>query len=167
MRYEAKTSWAGSALEARGLLEKAGYHLVETIHQVDTFFFSRSGNLKLRESAGGNALMQYQRDAAGVCITQYTPLDDYQVETVKAALTLANGVLGQVDKVRAVFRKDSGDLKVEAHLDDVKNLGIFVEVECWGPGSEEARDEFKSLLQIGDDEVHETYIKKLADLKQK
>jgi len=96
------------------------------IHQVDTYFRVPQGRLKLRESdPGEDYLVFYQRpDVAGPkgC--------DYRIETVNRAvrplLTAALGELAVVEKTRSLFLWEN----VRIHLDEVRELGRFMEFEA-------------------------------------
>ena len=96
-------------------------------HQVDTYFRSSSGRLKLREGNIENNLIWYQRpDQAGPktshCVLYKTQKDS----ALKAILHDAMGVMVVVDKEREIYFLDN----IKIHLDKVKGLGTFLEIEA-------------------------------------
>lgn len=96
------------------------------IHQVDTYFRVPHGRLKLRVAHPGvTELVYYHRpDVAGAkgC--------DYRLEPASAGvgdlLGEALGVLATVDKVRTLYLWEN----VRIHLDEVTDLGAFIEFEA-------------------------------------
>jgi len=96
--------------------------------QTDTYFRVASGRLKLREIAGQQAvLIWYDRPQEhGERLSQYylVPVSDPQ--TLRAALTAAVGVRGEVRKKRTIYHYHN----VRIHLDEVVDLGFFVEFEA-------------------------------------
>jgi adenylate cyclase class 2 len=97
--------------------------------QVDTYFRVPSGRLKLREGNIENALIYYKRtdqkrskkcDASLFPCKKKTPL--------KKLLTVALGVLTVVDKKREIYFIRNAKF----HIDRVKRLGNFVEIEVSG-----------------------------------
>ncbi len=95
--------------------------------QTDTFFFSKTGRLKLREFPDGTGeLIFYERpDRTGPKSSEYVLADCTEPANVKAALESSNGILGVVKKHREVFLVD----KTRIHLDQVNDLGTFLELE--------------------------------------
>jgi adenylate cyclase class 2 len=101
--------------------------------QLDTYFATRSGRLKLRASSlSGGQLIPYERpDASG------PRRSDYRVVPVEDADRLAR-MLGEILGVRCVVRKEReiflyGNVRI--HLDRVEGLGPFVELEAVFDGS--------------------------------
>ncbi|UCE13162.1 MAG: class IV adenylate cyclase [Candidatus Heimdallarchaeota archaeon] len=98
-------------------------------HQIDTYFKVNSGRLKLREGSIENALIHYQRkDQKGPKQSNVAlfPVDPGSSTSLKKILTHALGILVVVDKHRAIYFIEN----VKFHLDSVKKLGEFVEVEA-------------------------------------
>ncbi len=96
-------------------------------HQVDTYFRVGSGRLKLREGTIENNLIWYQRpDQAGPktskCILYMTEKGDI----LKDILGQSMGVMVVVDKEREIYFIDN----IKIHLDRVKGLGTFLEIEA-------------------------------------
>lgn len=100
---------------------------VEVIPQVDTFFHTAAGRLKLRELGAGDAqLIFYTRpDAAGPKRSDYQIFRTEDPAGLKEVLSLALGVRGVVRKTRYLYLVGQTRL----HLDDVEGLGYFMELE--------------------------------------
>jgi adenylate cyclase, class 2 len=96
-------------------------------HQIDTYFKTDNGRLKLREGNIENALIHYNRtntaNAKQSDVTLYTPSNS---TILKQLLTKSNGIKIIVDKQRRIYFIDN----VKFHFDEVKNLGTFIEVEA-------------------------------------
>jgi len=112
----------------RRILSDCGPEFRGEDHQIDTYFRSRRGRLKLREGRIENSLIYYDRpDRAGpkradvILHTTDPPADD-----LKAALTAAMGVQVVVDKTREIYFIDN----VKFHIDRVEGLGDFIEIEA-------------------------------------
>jgi len=101
--------------------------LAQVISQVDTFFHTDKGRLKLRELGTGRAqLVFYTRpDASGPKRSDYHIFETDDPEPLKVALTLALGLRGVVRKTRYLYLVGQTRL----HLDDVEGLGQFMELE--------------------------------------
>lgn len=95
--------------------------------QRDIYFNTTKGRLKIRlQEDSPPCLIEYQRpDEMQPRISNYTltPLDDYQ-ETIED-LEKELGILAEVEKWRELYIYRN----VRIHLDEVKNLGWFVEFE--------------------------------------
>lgn len=97
------------------------------IPQDDTFFACNKGRLKLRAfSETEGELIFYRRD------NQQGPKESYYVRTpivspasLREALTQAYGQTGRVQKRRTLFLTG----RTRIHLDEVKDLGHFLELE--------------------------------------
>lgn len=96
-------------------------------HQVDTYFKVASGRLKLREGNIEHSLIQYNRsNESGPKTSQVTLYKPTKDPALKEILQKSLGVLTVVDKKRKIFFIDN----VKFHIDDVLNLGSFVEIEA-------------------------------------
>ena len=114
----------------RALAEALSDTAVEVLVQEDSFFIlpdASHGRLKLRQfSPNGGELIFYQRvDCAGPkkCVYDIVPIDD--PDGLKSILANALGVRGTVHKTRLLYRV--GQTRI--HLDKVKQLGEFLELE--------------------------------------
>jgi adenylate cyclase class IV len=118
-----------AAVRARALA--LGARPVGRLEQVDTYFFAPNGRLKLREVAevGQPAaawLIAYQRaDDAGARLSAYEIAPVPDAAALLAVLRPAMGVRVRVAKTRDLLLLRHTRL----HLDDVRGLGSFVELE--------------------------------------
>ena len=98
-------------------------------HQIDSYFKVPSGRLKLREGTIETALIYYERpDTADIKqsnIILHHP-KSHNVSTLKQVLEKSLEILVVVDKEREIYFIEN----VKFHIDQVKNLGEFVEVEA-------------------------------------
>lgn len=96
-------------------------------HQIDTYFKVNSGRLKFREGNIENYLIYYDRENKdGPKESKIILFKSDPNSTLKEVLIHANGVLVVVDKKREIFFIEN----VKFHIDIVKNLGSFVEIEA-------------------------------------
>lgn len=96
-------------------------------HQIDTYFKVNSGRLKLREGNIEKHLIHYDReDKVGPKQSNVTLYKFDIKSSLKELLTKSLGVLVVVDKQREIYFIDN----VKFHLDNVKNLGSFIEIEA-------------------------------------
>lgn len=96
-------------------------------HQIDTYFKVPAGRLKLRQGNIENTLIHYNRNnqtgPKTSTVNLYKPKDD---EALKNTLQSALEVLVVVDKQRYIYFIDN----VKFHVDEVVDLGSFVEIEA-------------------------------------
>jgi adenylate cyclase, class 2 len=117
----------------RAALKSLRLRVAGTDHQVDTYFNTSTGRLKLRQGNIENALIFYQRQntpkvrPSRVLLCEFS--DPALVRTLKKVLASALGVAAVVDKVREIYFVDN----VKIHLDRVRGLGKFLEVEAFVP----------------------------------
>lgn len=105
--------------------EKADYK--GTDHQIDTYFNVDDGRLKLREGTIENNLIYYHRaDKAGPKSSNINLVPVDPSGGIKALLADALGVKVAVDKRREIYFIDN----VKFHIDEVADLGSFVEIEA-------------------------------------
>lgn len=133
----------------RDLLKSKNADFKGIDHQVDTYFKVNSGRLKLREGNIENHLIYYEReDKSGpkkslVVLYKYNP-----DQSLKEILTRSLGVLAVVNKHREIYFIDN----VKFHLDNVKGLGNFVEIEAIDEdgsiGSEKLHEQCKHYLKL-------------------
>jgi homotetrameric cytidine deaminase len=126
--------------------------------QRDTYFRTGAGRLKLREEQpGGATLVQYERpDAAQARLSSYRLIEVPDPDGLRAALDAALGTLVTVDKERRLFLSDG----VRIHLDTVRDLGSFVELEGVAAAESDLEPErakvarLQEALGIGPDRIH-------------
>jgi predicted adenylyl cyclase CyaB len=99
----------------------------ELILQTDTFFPVPSGRLKLRDFGDGRGeLIFYRRaDVSGPKVSDYRISPTADPVGLREALTAALGMVGIVRKRRTLYLV--GQTRV--HLDEVEELGDFLELE--------------------------------------
>lgn len=114
-----------SRIRAR-LADLGGQNTHELV-QVDTFFNVPNGRLKLREFGDGTAeLISYHReDQSGPKLSCYERVACENPKRLSKALAKVLGVRGVVRKRRQVTLIG----RTRIHLDEVENLGSFVELE--------------------------------------
>jgi predicted adenylyl cyclase CyaB len=111
----------------RAVLKQLRARLVGTDHQADTYFRVPSGRLKVREGRIENALIHYQRsNASRARRAEVDMMLLPRRNNVRTILNRALGVLAAVDKRREIYFV--GNVKI--HLDRVRRLGKFLEVEA-------------------------------------
>jgi len=95
--------------------------------QTDTFFIVASGRLKLRRFADDTGeLIFYQRpDDSGPKESSYTRYSSAEPDVLCALLARTLGVRSVVEKRREVFMVGRSRI----HLDEVRELGTFIEIE--------------------------------------
>jgi adenylate cyclase class IV len=127
----------------RAVLRELGAGRETVMHQIDTYFHSRAGRLKLRVIDGRRAeLIWYDRpggESIRPCTYHRVPVDD--PAAVEAVLSAALGVRGAVHKSRELWLWHN----VRVHLDEVQGLGTFVEFEAVLDGHD---DEAISLVRL-------------------
>lgn len=113
---------------ARATAEKLATKRLGTQHQIDTYFDSRHGRLKLRQIDGLRAeLIWYERpNVEGPKPSDYRLVPVSNPVTLKNALAAALGVLQIIEKQREIFLFHN----VRIHLDQVVSLGEFIEFEA-------------------------------------
>ncbi len=104
--------------------------------QTDSYFVTKQGRLKLRESSlSGGQLIPYLRpNQPGPKNSDYGVIPIEEPERVKALLTEILGVHRVVRKVREIWLHEN----VRIHLDQVEGLGSFVELEAVYDGAPES-----------------------------
>ncbi len=123
---------------AREIAEQIRTECLGTLHQVDTYFRTPNGRLKLREIVPGAAYLipyvkTYERQPSK---SDYALLPVENPNETKRILGQLLGVASVVEKKREVFIVGN----VRIHLDDVKGLGSFIEFEAvYSVDTEESR----------------------------
>jgi len=96
-------------------------------HQIDTYFKVNNGRLKLREGNIERNLIQYHRvNQAGPKSSFFKLFPVPEDADLKIMLENSLGILTVVDKKRHIFYIEN----VKFHVDEVKDLGHFVEIEA-------------------------------------
>ncbi|HUU13354.1 MAG TPA: class IV adenylate cyclase [Terriglobia bacterium] len=111
----------------RAALKKQRARHIGNDHQIDTYFRVPRGRLKVREGRIENALIFYQRtDSPRPRRAQIEMMLLPRRNSMRSVLAASLGVLTAVDKRREIYLV--GNVKI--HLDRVRGLGKFIEVEA-------------------------------------
>ncbi len=95
--------------------------------QTDTYFNVPNGRLKLREGNIENNLIFYERaNQAGPKSSHFQLVKIEDANGLKEALTKSNGIKVVVKKRREIYYINN----VKFHIDEVPELGSFVEIEA-------------------------------------
>lgn len=96
-------------------------------HQIDTYYDARHGRLKLREGQIENHLIHYHRgNQSGPKLSSVGLYKSNPAGNLKGILEAAIGIRGVVDKERDIYFIDN----VKFHVDQIKGLGTFFEIEA-------------------------------------
>ncbi|MDP3640276.1 MAG: class IV adenylate cyclase [Nanoarchaeota archaeon] len=118
---------SNSQSEIRAILDARNADFKGLDHQIDTYFNVPFGRLKLREGNIENHLIHYDReDKDGPKQSSVTLYKSNPRSSLKEILAKALGILVVVDKQREIYFIDN----VKFHLDVVKDLGTFIEIEA-------------------------------------
>lgn len=113
-------------------------------HQIDTYFNTSNGRLKLREGEIENCLIHYERsdqkEPKQSKVTLYTL---HSGSTLKEVLTKALGILVVVDKKREIYFIEN----VKFHVDAVEGLGTFMEIEAIDEDGDIGKDKLNTQCQ--------------------
>lgn len=114
--------------------------------QRDTYFKVSAGGLKLREQQPGRAhLIQFERaDEAQQRESRYRIIEIDDPRTLLAALASATGTTVTVTKHRHLFLWET----VRIHLDDVEQLGTFIELEAVATPDSDLHREHRLIEQL-------------------
>lgn len=155
--------------EIRKILKDKKANFKGIDHQVDTYFNVKIGRLKLREGTIENNLIQYNRpDISGPKQSDFALYKTAPNSALKTLLINSLGALVVVDKQREISY--IGNIKF--HLDEVKGLGKFVEIEAEGEKIEGAYSQLKAqcdaylkLFEIEEkDLIHNSYSDMLLEM---
>lgn len=117
----------GHPEKIRALLLDRNARFIGEDHQIDTYFTVPNGRLKLREGTIENNLIHYNRsNQAGPkrsAVSLYKPKPG---SSLKPLLSSALGVKVVVNKRRSIYFIEN----VKFHIDEVQELGSFVEIEA-------------------------------------
>ena len=111
----------------RKILKSKNARFIGTDHQIDIYFKVNSGRLKLREGNIENHLIHYDReDKSGPKQSNIILFKSDPKSPLKELLIKALEILIIVDKKREIYFIDN----VKFHLDYIKDLGTFIEIEA-------------------------------------
>lgn len=111
----------------RSVLKSRNADFKGTDHQTDTYFKVNNGRLKLREGNIENFLVFYEReDKEGPKQSNVILFKSDPNSSLKEILLKSLSALVVVDKQREIYFIEN----VKFHIDTVKNLGTFMEIEA-------------------------------------
>ncbi len=132
--------------KARVTAQKLQTRYIGFLHQIDTYFHTPSGRLKLREIDGKTfQLIPYAKDyKAGPMRSDYALIEISDAALVKTLFDRILGIEAVVDKRREVFLIDN----VRVHLDEVAGLGTFIEFEAVYGADEEVTAQTEKVARL-------------------
>jgi adenylate cyclase class IV len=118
------------------------------IAQCDTYFAVTHGGLKLREEQPGRPhLVQFERASEPQQReSRYRIIEVSDGEALRAALAAAIGIRGVVVKRRHLLLWES----VRIHLDEVEQLGTFIELEAVAAQDSDLTYEHRLVAELRD-----------------
>ena len=117
------------------------------LHQTDTYFRVPHGRLKLREEDTTAQLIAYERpDQAVARESRYRLVTINDPQGLKEALSVALGVLVVVEKSRRLLLWQ----RARIHLDDVRGLGSFIEIEAVADPASDLTSERSEASEVQD-----------------
>jgi len=113
--------------EVRRILEGKGAYYRGRDHQIDIYFNVSNGRLKLRKGNIENSLIFYERqNCVGAKQSDVHLFRTDPNTLLEEMLGAALGIKVIVDKLRDIYFIDN----VKFNIDEVQNLGSFIEVEA-------------------------------------
>ena len=164
-------AWSVEHERIKALLQERHADFRGIDHQIDTYFNTRQGRLKLREGTIEQNLIYYERENTDGPKDSKVILYHFDGNrALKEILTKAMGVLTVVDKQREIYFIDN----VKFHLDTVVDLGRFVEIEAIDREGNIGREKlleqctlYQQLLGIRDtDLISKSYSDMLLERKE-
>jgi adenylate cyclase class 2 len=126
VNIEIKARTSKTAAIRQFLLEN-GADFKGTDYQADTYFITGIGRLKLRQGNIENNLIWYERDdQPGPKQSSFQLVAIQDAEGLKSILAKTMGIKVVVAKKREIYFIGN----VKFHLDELENLGSFVEIEA-------------------------------------
>lgn len=128
----------------RTILKDRDAHFKGTDHQIDTYFNVPDGRLKLRQGSIEQNLIFYRRadsktpEASDINLV---PVDE--TKALHALLANALGIKVVVEKEREIYFVNN----VKFHIDEVKQLGSFVEIEAIDKDGSIGREKLRQQCQ--------------------
>lgn len=153
--------------EAMELALQAGAVFSSRFIQVDTYFNTQQGRLKIRDFCNGTGqLIGYHREESGES-DRWSRWDAQTLENPDTMLRILSGTLG----VRGVVKKTRSLFlfrEARIHMDKVEGLGDFLEIESIAGDENGAAEEtfdilLKSLKIDKNSQILKSYIDLLTD----
>ena len=129
----------------KNILQSRDARFIGLDHQIDTYFHTHHGRLKLREGTIERNLIHYDRGnergpkQSNVLLFKVEPHS-----ALKDILARSLGIRSVVDKQREIYFIEN----VKFHLDRVQSLGTFVEVEAIDTAGTLGLGELKAQCQL-------------------
>lgn len=137
------------------ILNHLGADYKGTDHQIDIYYNTMNGRLKLRKGSIENNLIYYERkNTEGLKRSEVILMDADPNSKLEKILKSSIGIKVIVDKKREIYFIEN----VKFHIDEVKNLGNFIEVEAISRNGEKTNEELTKQC---------TYYKNLFEIKDK
>lgn len=132
--------------KAKSVAEDKKTDYLGILHQIDTYYETKKGRLKIREINGEKCqLIPYCKDySKGPMKSDYELMAVDNPKNLKGILNNLLGEIAVVDKKREVFLIDN----VRIHLDKVENLGSFIEFEAVYEDEALKDQEFKKVNEL-------------------
>jgi adenylate cyclase len=120
----------------------------EIIKQEDTFFICERGRLKLRilSPEYGELIFYKREDSTGPKTSEYHISSSHEPYRLLDVLTKAYDIRGRINKIRKLFIVG----RTRIHIDQVENLGNFLEFEVVLNEKEKAREGKKEADSLMD-----------------
>jgi predicted adenylyl cyclase CyaB len=135
----------------REILASMHAHYAGCDHQVDTYFHTPHGRLKLRRGNIENALIAYKRtDVNAPKLSEVILYKTSDSEGLAEILCNTLEIIAIVEKKRDIYYIDN----VKFHVDEVKGLGSFAEIEAMADAFDEESnlrmqvEKYMQLLEI-------------------
>lgn len=111
----------------RDILKSEGARYIGRDHQIDTYYRTPRGRLKLRRGNIENALIAYTRaDVDAPKLSDVLLYKTHDVDSLQEILDVTFDTHVVVDKQRDIYFIGN----VKFHVDEVQGLGTFVEIEA-------------------------------------
>jgi len=149
----------------REILKSKNADFKGTDHQIDTYFKVNNGRLKLREGDIENFLIYYEREnKEGPKQSDIILFKSEPHSSLKSILLKSLGALVTVDKTREIYFVRN----VKFHIDTVKDLGTFMEIEAIDSdgsiGKEKLLEQCNKYLELFEISKHDLISVSYSDL---
>ena len=124
----------------RNILVSLGAHYAGCDHQIDTYYETAHGRLKLRQGNIENALIAYRRKNTSA--PKLSDVHLYKTSDPDGLAEILNSILDPIvviDKNRDIYFIDN----VKFHLDEVSGLGNFMEIEAMDAANQYEESELR------------------------
>lgn len=126
--------------------QRLGAEPAGSFHQIDVYFHTQIGRLKLRTiNRSESELIYYERgEDADERLSRFERYPAHDPDLLRRMLETACGIRGVVEKERTLWM--FGDARI--HFDEVRNLGSFLEIEVPVAGKpDQAAQTMRTLVE--------------------